>query len=445
MAIARNKQTDAKISHDLTHDSTLKILSSLDIINASSNDKLLPAADLPAINTDNPIEPEKVKANRLNKLYGTFGETIVVFHDASSTLGAAIRTLQDKIVQRLGIVSQDLRKGIFVDKDGLAAKPTSFAPILNPHTTIIAMRVIDASDLQSWNECLIESFLYAKFSQYQAAPDERIQIESAKQAIIMQRNLDHLFQELNPDLLKKVLSITDPATDIRKLIEMEAPFTPLDRKKEIEIVRKIEKNPVLMLELDSISLSPNGSLGIRWKINHDILLLRTELSELGGIPKHGADIITTTIGYFPYCTEASKAEIHQAVQDSLPDFLQTIETNPHRTSQADICFEIDINKAQLVKFSRNDLHPDYIIKTDLFANEQLCDEYHLSAFPSQLLQQKNQAQKAVSVKPIHMDTMFNPRVMCSMNEIGQRITMNPVNASDKTELTCVDSNSKHSY
>jgi len=114
------------------------------------------------IDSSHQIDGEKVKSNRTVKLEGTFGETIVVFHEAVSPLGQLIRAIQKHIITILGEVSQDRAVNDFASANGDMATPTSFAPIQNPHTTIIAMHVIDALDASSWRKKTIASHIYTE-------------------------------------------------------------------------------------------------------------------------------------------------------------------------------------------------------------------------------------------------------------------------------------------
>lgn len=325
----------------------------------------LPKRKLVQVLANQTIDDERVALSRLNKLKGTYGETIVIFHNEETALGQFVREIQKNIIAHFGEVKQCIELDEFVDEFGKKSGITGFSVIKQPHTTLSALRVVDAKDENTWNEKLIQSYLYAKFTEYQTKPDERIEISAAKEKILNCNTLDELFTDVSQDLIKKVLAIKEEnPVKLREFIITQSHSSLLYARLEELILQNINQQPCITLHLDAIVLSPNGSLGIRWKKNDDIAALRKEFAKMGGIAKHGDDVITTTIGYFPYCNESSRLQIKKIMEDIV---------RKNNIVQRD--FVINLKDAQLVKFSRNDLHPDFIKASKMISNDHLSSQF----------------------------------------------------------------------
>lgn len=316
-----------------------------------------------------------VAANFNNKLHGTFGETIVVFHPADSQLGEWIRAIQHELKQIFRTLHPSLAHQYFITNDGHHGYGTDFAPIENPHTTIIAMRVIDSNDRASWDKRLIQSYLIAKAQQYHHITHENIKADL--DILFNQDDLTKIIAHIGESRIRKWLQIDDH-THLRNHILCHAHDSLHDQSIEQTITNLITQHPTLMLELDSIALAPNGSLGIRWKENNDLIQLREAFVDIGGIAKHGNEVINTTLGYFPFCTP----EIAKSILMKLSSIESTIASKLPSNRQ----FQLPLQEAELVKFSRNDLHKDYIREVKLLINNQLNISFEQTiAFPEELL------------------------------------------------------------
>lgn len=340
----------------------------------SFTSKTIQKQPVPVIEANKFIEENKVELNRRNKLFGSFGETIVVFHNATSPLGVFIDTFQAELLKRFCKASQNVEQGLFVNENDSSANSISFVPISNPHTTVIAMRVIDAYDKNSWDERLIQTYLYAKLTQYQPEEDEISVINTGKLLILEQFNLEEFINMVPISILRKALGFQDEHISIFNYILLQSHVSLISYPLEQIIVNKIQSNPEVVLEIESISLNANGSLGIKWSINDDIISLRKLLSQIGGVAKHGDNIITTTIGYFPYCKEDCRNEIKQTLENII------IEMNTETTPTTK--YLVDLKEMQLVKFARNDLCRDFITTTTLLDHGHLSTKENQDEFPN---------------------------------------------------------------
>lgn len=323
-----------------------------------------------------PIDEEKVGLNRANKVLGSFGETLVIFHDETTLIGQFIRNIQKELLSYFSKATPSEEKKEFFSESNEPIKSTSFAVIDNPHTTITAMRVIDSYDKSSWDNCLIRSYLYVKLSQYQAVPEEMEYINECKTLLLDNMNLEELFNKLTPDFLRKILKIEDDAVDVRRFITADSHASLVTDSIDQSIVNQIQTHPFVKLEIESILLNTNGSLGIKWKINEQILDLRRILGQIGGIAKHGSDVITTTIGFFPYCTEDCRDVIKQVLEN----IILKMERSANFTTE----FLINVLEMQFVQFSRNDLHPNFINKALFLDHEHISNLIQQQEFPISL-------------------------------------------------------------
>ncbi|PWY54861.1 hypothetical protein DGG96_14660 [Legionella qingyii] len=323
------------------------------------------------------IDENKVSINRTNKLFGSFGETLVIFHEAGSALGQFIINFQNELLNHFPKAIQNLEAQQFISENNERIGPTSFAPITNLHTTIAALRVIDSYDENSWNNCLMQSYLYAKLTQYQPEMEEIEIIELSKIMLLDNMDLDKVLNTLAPTLSRKILGIEDEATDILHFVKIQCHTSLLSDTVEQSLVAQIQKKPIVELELESISLNTNGSLGIRWKLNEQIMDLRGALSQIGGIAKHGAQVLTTTIGYFPYCSEHCRDEIKQVLQEIISK-VESAENCPPK-------FLLNLTDLQLVQFSRNDLHQNFIKKTLFLDQQHISNMIQQQEFPGKRL------------------------------------------------------------
>ncbi|MCW8443609.1 hypothetical protein OQJ05_06050 [Fluoribacter gormanii] len=319
------------------------------------------------------IDEQKVSLNRTNKLLGSFGETLVIFHEAGSALGQFIINFQNELLNHFTKAIQNLESQQFISENEESIGPTSFAPITNLHTTIAALRVIDSYDKKSWNNCLMQSYLYAKLTQYQPKKEEIEIIELGKIMLLDDMDLDKVVNTLTPALLRKILAIEDEATDIHHFVKIQCHTSLLSETVERSIVTQIHNDPIVELELESISLNANGSLGIKWKLNQQIMSLRGVLSQIGGIAKHGAQVLTTTIGYFPYCSECYRDEIKKVLQE----IICKLESDGDCTPK----FHLNLSELQLVQFSRNDLHQNFINKTLFLDQQHISNRIQQQEFP----------------------------------------------------------------
>ncbi|VVC75790.1 hypothetical protein AQUSIP_10870 [Aquicella siphonis] len=356
---------------------------------------------VPPVITAAAIEESLVALNRNNKLFGSFGETLVIFHNDMTPLGAFIRAIQSALTACYGVAVQDSQAGIFLDQSGRKAGPTAFAPIPNPHTTIIAMRVIDAYDEISWDKSLIQSYLYAKFSQYQPGIDEQDIVSEDKSLILREFELDTVLNRLPEKLVRNVLGIPDPSVNLHEFILLQSHLPLIYPRLESAIIHQTRVDHSIQLSIESLSLNANGSLGIKWKRNDELVALRKALSGLGGIAKHGDDIITTTVGYFPYCTETWRLEIANTLERILMDFKTT-------RNMPEISCTINLHETQLVKFTRNDLHPDYILSQPFISGEHLSNEINRVDFPALHPHADTRMNTAAQVDSEHDDTSLRP-------------------------------------
>ncbi|KTC83419.1 hypothetical protein [Legionella cincinnatiensis] len=321
-----------------------------------------------------PINEDMVRLNRANKVLGSFGETLVIFHDVTTPIGQFIRNFQKELLTYFSKAIPSEEKKEFICESNEPIKPTSFAVIDNPHTTITAMRVIDSYDKSSWDNCLVRSYLYVKLIQYQPAPEEIEKINQCKALLLNSMNLEEIFTHLTPALLRKILKIESETIDIHRFITYDSHASLVTDSVDQSIVNQIQNNPLVKLEIESILLNANGSLGIKWKINEQILDLRRILSQIGGIAKHGSSVITTTIGFFPYCSEEHRDEIEQALQN----ILLKMERSDNFTTE----FLFNLLEMQFVQFSRNDLHQDFINKTLFLDHQHISNLIQQQEFPS---------------------------------------------------------------
>ncbi|WP_454785364.1 hypothetical protein [Legionella sp. WA2024007413] len=319
------------------------------------------------------IDEVKVRLNRTNKLFGSFGETLVIFHEPGTALGQFIVNFQNELLNYFTKAVQNLESKQFVSEKEESSQPTFFAPITNPHTTIAALRVIDSYDENSWNNCLVQSYLYTKLMQYPPKNEEIEIIERCKLLILDNRNLDNVLNELPPALLRKILRIEDEDIDVLHFIKSQSHSSLINTTAEQSIVNQILNNPSIELEMESISLNANGSLGIKWKLNEQILDLRESLIQIGAIAKHGSQVLTTTIGYFPNCSEDYRNEIKQVLQNIILKVESGYDCTPK--------FLLNLYELQLVQFSRNDLHPNYIKKTFFLEQQHISNIIQQQEFP----------------------------------------------------------------
>lgn len=334
----------------------------------------MPINAKPFINPTANINADSVEMNHDNKLYGTFGETIVVFHRESNDLGDYIRTVQAELKKLFRTITPSMLHQSFITSDGYHGRATDFAPIENPHTTIIAMRVIDAINKKTWDKRLIQSFLISKAKHHQHQTAESIEKELP--ILLSNDDLPTLIAKIGDSCLRQWLSL-DNTVNLSIYIRQHSHDTLHERASEQAITEQIKQHPTITLEIDSIALAPNGSLGIRWKENDDLIKLREAFSELGGVAKHGNEVINTTIGYFPFCT-ASNAE-------TILEMLKTIESTLAGKLPATRQFQLALLDAEFVKFSRNDLHPDRIDETRLLVDNKLNTDFEKEVeFPDKL-------------------------------------------------------------
>jgi hypothetical protein len=323
------------------------------------------------------IDEAKVGLNRTQKLFGSFGVTFVIFHDVHSLLGQFIRNFQNELLKHFSKVIQNLETKDFVSDCDQPLTPSSFALIANPHTTIAAMRVIDSYDKKSWDSCLAQSYLHVKLNEYQPQNEEIELIEQSKMMLLENMNLEKVLNFLTPVLLRKILKIESEYIDIRRFIMEQCHASLLTDDIEQAIITYIQNNPIVELEMESISLNANGSLGIKWKTNEQIIGLRKSLSYIGGVAKHGYNVITTTIGYFPYCSESYRHEITQVLQE----VIRKMESSNSLPTQ----IFLNVSELQFVQFSRNDLQQNFINKILFVNNQHISTEAQDQEFPVSLV------------------------------------------------------------
>lgn len=334
----------------------------------------MPINAKPFIHPTANINADSVEMNHDNKLYGTFGETIVVFHRESNDLGDYIRTVQAELKKQFRSITPSMLHQSYITSDGNHGRATDFAPIENPHTTIIAMRVIDAKSKKTWNKRLIQSYLIAKAKHYQHTTNDSVAAEL--NILLTYDELPTLISNIGDSRIRQWLQL-DNTVNLAEYILNHSHDTLHEHASEQAITDQVMQHPSIMLEIDSIALAPNGSLGIRWNENDDLIKLREAFSELGGVAKHGNEVINTTIGYFPFCT-SSNAE-------TILEMLKTIESTLAGKLPATRQFQLALLDAEFVKFSRNDLHPDRIEETRLLIDNKLNTDFEKDIeFPDKL-------------------------------------------------------------
>lgn len=334
----------------------------------------MPINAKPFINPTASINEDSVAKNHDNKLYGTFGETIVVFHREGVDLGDYIRKIQAELKQLFRTITPSMLHQSYITSDGYHGRATDFAPIENPHTTIIAMRVIDAKNKTTWDKRLIQSFLISKAKHHQHHTNESIDKEL--HILLSNDDLAILIAKIGDARLRQWLAL-DHSVNLANYILQHSHDTLHESTCEQAITEQIKQHPTVTLEIDSIELAPNGSLGIRWKENGDLIKLREAFSELGGIAKHGNEVINTTIGYFPFCTKLYAEDILEK--------LKSIESRLAEKLPATRQFELSLLEAEFIKFSRNDLHPDRIEETRLLIDSKLNTDFEKDVeFPDKL-------------------------------------------------------------
>lgn len=338
--------------------------------------KVMPENIKPLINPKVEINTDSVEINHSSKLYGSFGETIVVFHRETNNLGDYIRFIQTELTKLFRTITPSMLHQEFITTDGYRGRATDFAPIENPHTTIIAMRVIDAKSKATWDKRLVQSFLIAKAKHYQHTTHDSVANEL--QILLSHYDLATLISKIGDARIRQWLQL-DNTVNLAEYILSHSHDSLHESACEQAVTEQVMQHPSIMLEIDCIALSTNGSLGIRWKENDDLIKLRETFSELGGVAKHGNEVINTTIGYFPYCNRPYAAEILEKLKKIEPILNAKLPENRQ--------FRLTLTEAEFVKFSRNDLHPDRIVESRLLIDNKLNTDFEKEVeFPVELQQ-----------------------------------------------------------
>jgi len=331
--------------------------------------------------TSRGFDYRSVNYNKKVKLEGTFGETIVIPHRPSSLLANAVSAFQKVLLDQFGEVNQNGEATDFIDEKGCTTNETGYAPIKNLHTTISALRVVDASDDTEWETPLIQSYLIAKLAQNKTSNVDKLK------EVITNNNLDNILKLIPEETLRIILQIK-PHINIREHIKNEVKFSPVTPEVETKLVNYIQTNPNLTLEIECLAMGPKGNIAIVWKSNKHMITLREELEKIGCVLKCEPKSISTTLGYFPNCTNNNFSEIHAALIKATKAFNRVLREN-----SANRFFPVNLNDINIVKFSRNDLHTDYSLMTRLIRDDRLSSEYHQVLFPARVQRMKDESNK----------------------------------------------------